>query len=79
MTGDKQPYLDGITTGLSIVGTLLLAFKKIDNWYYWIAADVLYIYLFITQELYWSAGIYFVFLLLAISGLKTWNMSSKER
>ena len=46
MTGDKQPYLDGITTGLAIVATLLLAFKKIDNWYYWILADVLYIYLF---------------------------------
>ncbi len=73
MTGDKQPYLDGITTGLSIVGTFLLALKKIDNWYYWIVADLLYIYLFITQELYWSAGIYFVFLLLAISGLKTWK------
>lgn len=77
ITGDKSPYLDGITTGLSIIATLLLAFKKIDNWYYWIAADVLYIYLFITQELYWSAGIYFVFLLLAISGLKTWKKNIK--
>ena len=77
MTGDKQPYLDGITTGLSIVGTLLLAFKKIDNWYYWIAADVLYIYLFYSQGLYWSTGIYFVFLLLAISGLKTWKKDIK--
>lgn len=77
MTGDKHPYLDGITTGLCIVATLLLAFKKIDNWYYWIVADVLYIYLFITQELYWSAGIYFVFLLLAISGLKTWKKDLK--
>ena len=66
-----------ITTGLSIIGTLLLAFKKIDNWYYWIAADVLYIYLFYSQELYWSAGIYFVFLLLAISGLKTWKKDIK--
>lgn len=77
MTGDKSPYLDGITTSLSIVATLLLAIKKIDTWYYWIAADVLYIYLFITQELYWSAGIYFVFLLLAISGLKTWKKNIK--
>lgn len=77
MTGDKSPYLDGITTSLSIVATLLLAIKKIDNWYYWIAADILYIYLFITQELYWSAGIYFVFLLLVISGLKTWKKNIK--
>lgn len=73
MTGDKEPYLDGITTGLSIMATLLLIFKKIDNWYYWIIADVLYIYLFYSQGLYWSTGIYFVFLLLAISGLKTWK------
>lgn len=77
MTGDKNPYLDGITMGLSIVATLLLIFKKIDNWYYWIAADVLYIYLFYSQGLYWSAGIYFVFLLLAISGLKTWKKDLK--
>jgi nicotinamide mononucleotide transporter len=73
ISGDKQPYLDGVTTGLSIIGTLLLAFKKIDNWYYWITADILYIYLFYSKGLYWSTGIYFVFLLLAISGLKTWK------
>lgn len=78
-TGNKEPHIDGITTGLSIVASSLLAFKKLDNWYYWIVADVFYIYLFYSQGLYWSTAIYFVFLLLAISGLKTWNMSLKGR
>ncbi len=78
ITGNKEPYLDGITTGLSITAVLLLSTKKIQTWYYWIVADVLYIYLFYYQELYWSAVIYFVFLLLAISGLKTWKNKNYE-
>lgn len=77
ITGNKEPYLDGITTGLSISAVLLLSHKKIDNWYYWITTDIIYIYLFYSKGLYWSTGIYFVFLLLAISGLKTWKKDIK--
>lgn len=79
MTGDKSPYFDGITTSFSLIAMTLLAKRKIDNWFYWIIADVLFIIFFLNEEQYLSSITYFVFLILAITGLKQWNMSLKER
>ena len=67
-----SPLLDSITTSLSIMAMMLLAYKKIDGWIFWILADIGFIYFFIDTELYLSAFIYFIFLLNAIRGLKKW-------
>jgi nicotinamide mononucleotide transporter len=75
--GGKMPYFDGITTSLSIVAMVLLSYRKIDNWIYWIIADMIFIFFFYINSLYLSAGIYLVFLLLAISGLTQWKKSIK--
>lgn len=65
-------YLDAFTTTFSIVGTLLLSYRKIDAWIYWILADVIFIYMFIENGLYLSAIIYFIFLILSTIGLYRW-------
>ena len=77
MTGDKSPYFDGITTSLSLIGMTLLAKKKIDTWIYWICADILFVIFFLNEEDYLSSITYFVFLILAITGLKQWKKSLK--
>jgi len=77
MTGDKSPYFDGITTSLSLIAMTLLAKKKIDNWLYWITADFLFVIFFLNEEDYLSSITYFVFLILAITGLKQWKKSLK--
>lgn len=70
---DKVPYFDGITTSLSIIGIILLSFRKIETWLYWVVADSIFVWFFITEKLYLSALVYFIFLLLAILGLKEWK------
>jgi len=77
MTGDKSPYFDGITTSLSLIGMTLLAKKKIDTWIYWICADILFVIFFLNEEDYLSSITYFVFLILAITGLKQWKRNIK--
>ena len=77
MTGDKSPYFDGITTSLSLIAMTLLAKKKIDNWQYWITADFLFVIFFLNEEDYLSSITYFVFLILAITGLKQWKKNIK--
>jgi len=72
-----HPILDTITTTLSIFGMFLLLFKKIEAWYFWIVADILYIILFIQNQLYLSSFIYLVFLILSIQGLINWNKIKK--
>jgi len=77
MSGDKSPYFDGITTSFSLMAMTLLAKKKIDTWLYWIIADILFIIFFLNEEQYLSSITYFVFLILAIIGLKQWKRNIK--
>jgi nicotinamide mononucleotide transporter len=71
----SAPLLDAFTTVLSLAAQFLLNRKVIENWYAWIVADVIYIYLYTTRELYLTAVLYFVFLCLCVAGLVAWRRS----
>jgi nicotinamide mononucleotide transporter len=68
---------DAITTSLSLVAQFMLSRKWIANWYLWIAADLIYIPLYIHKELWLTAGLYFVFLVMCIIGLREWRRAAK--
>ena len=74
ITGDKSPYFDGITTSLSLIAMILLAKKKIDTW---LIVDILFVIFFLNEGNYLSSITYFVFLILAITGLKQWKRNIK--
>jgi nicotinamide mononucleotide transporter len=73
LTHSNVPYWDGITTTLSIVATWMMAKKYIENWLVWILTDLLYVILYIIKDLYLTAILYFVFILLAVYGYYTWK------
>ncbi|MBI2220530.1 MAG: nicotinamide mononucleotide transporter [Acidobacteria bacterium] len=70
---DAAPFLDALTTVLSLVGQYLLTKKIIENWYVWIAADVLYIGLYIQRGLYLTSVLYVIFLLMCVAGAAEWQ------
>lgn len=67
-----QPFLDSILTVASIVGQVMLNRKVIENWLVWIVADAVYIPLYISRQLYVTAILYGVFLVLAVIGWREW-------
>lgn len=69
----SAPFVDAFTTVLSLAAQYLLNRKAIENWYVWISADVLYIYLYIARDLQLTAILYFVFLCLCLVGLWQWR------
>lgn len=69
----SAPLLDAFTSVLSLAAQYLLNWKFIENWYVWIAADVLYIYLYASRGLHLTAVLYFVFLCLCIGGVVEWR------
>jgi nicotinamide mononucleotide transporter len=80
LTNDPLPFFDGTTTAMSIVAQYLQVHKKFENWWLWIAADVLYAgYVFPVQELYVSAGLYVIFTGLAIFGAISWVKIMREQ
>lgn len=69
----SYPIMDSTTTALSIVAYYLMSKRKIENWIFWILADIIYIYMFFLQELYLSSLLYLVFLVICIVGYKKWK------
>jgi len=71
----SAPFLDSLTTALSLAGQYLLNNKKIENWVVWIIADVIYVYLYISRDLKLTAILYAVFLAMCVAGLVEWRKS----
>jgi nicotinamide mononucleotide transporter len=67
------PYIDSFNTAFFLVATLLMAFKKLENWQFWIIGNIVSIPIYASQGLYFTSAQYAIFLVLAISGWKEWK------
>lgn len=68
-------YVDMLTTGLFFVGMWLMAKRKIENWIYWIAGNIISIPLYFYKGLTFTSFQYILFTFLAIKGYQQWKMS----
>ena len=72
------PFGDAFTTATSLIAMWLQARKRIETWYFWIAVDVVAIGIYYVKGLYWTSGLYVVFLVLCIVGLVSWQRSLRD-
>jgi nicotinamide mononucleotide transporter len=77
-TDTDVPHMDGFLTAGSLLGTLLAARKKVENWHVWIAVDILYVGLYVYKDLHLTAVLYAVFVAMAALGLRTWARAARE-
>ncbi len=71
-------YLDGVTTVLSILATILMVYRVRSNWWYWIVTDALYIYMYLRQGALFFATLMAVYLGFAVYGLYRWSLADTE-
>ena len=54
---------------------LWMALKRWQCWVLWIVVDVLYVGFFLYQDYWLTAGLYGLFILLAVMGLREWRQA----
>jgi nicotinamide mononucleotide transporter len=77
-TDAHVPFWDAAASGASVVANLLLVRKKLESWYLWILVDVLSIGIYAYKQVWLTAGLFTIFLGLAIRGLIVWQRALKE-
>jgi len=75
LQGVSYPYIDAGLATLSLVAQWMMTRKKLENWILWIVADIVYVPMYVLKHLYVTAGLYAVFLALAVMGLVGWQRS----
>lgn len=72
-TDSNVPYRDSFTTALSVAALWMLAHKYIEQWLVWIIVDVVCCGLYIYKELYFTAGLYGLYSIIALFGYIKWK------
>ena len=73
VTDSNVPWADGFVTAGSLIGTLLLARKFIENWPLWLLVNAASVALFAYKGLQLTVVLYVIFFLLAIWGWLGWK------
>lgn len=72
-TNSDVPYMDSMTTALSIVATWMLARKYVEHWLIWIFVDAFSAGLYIYKGLWATVVLFIVYTVMAVLGYMEWK------
>lgn len=76
-TDSDVPYMDTLTTALSIVATWMLAKKYIGHWIIWIFVDAVSAGLYVYKGLWPTAILFVIYTIMAVLGYIEWKKDLK--
>ena len=78
-TDSPVPYGDSFTTALSIIAMWMLAHKYIEQWWLWIAVNIVSTGLYMWKGLYPTALLFVVYSIIPIFGYFKWRKMMLEQ
>lgn len=79
-TDSNVPWCDAFTTALSMVAMWMLARKFLEQWLVWIVVDVVSVALYLYKGLFFTAGLYALYAIIAVYGYWNWkNMMEQKK
>ena len=64
---------DGLVTAMSLLAQYLLAKKKLENWWVWLAVNLITVGLMLVKSLWLTSVLYAIFAILSYLGLQAWQ------
>lgn len=81
--GSFQPprflYIDAALFILSISALYMQGKRWLQHWFIWILVDVIYVPMYVLNQNYITATLYFVYIPLAVKGYQLWRINLRER
>jgi nicotinamide mononucleotide transporter len=74
-TDNPAPYVDSSLMAWSLVAQWMTARKWLENWILWLLINTVSVPLYISRELWLTAGLYVGLWVLAITGYRDWRRS----
>ncbi|MBR3443040.1 MAG: nicotinamide mononucleotide transporter [Bacteroidaceae bacterium] len=78
-TNSTVPLADSFTTALSIIGIWALAHKYLEQWFIWIAVDVVTSILYFYKDIPFKASLYALYVVIAIFGYVNWRRKMRTQ
>ena len=78
LTDSTVPVADAFTTALSLVGIWALAHKYLEQWFVWIAVDIVTCVLYFHKDIPFKASLYGLYVVFAVMGYFKWKKMMKE-
>ena len=72
------PYIDSFTTWGAILATFMVAKKVLENWIYWFVIDFVSVFLFLSRELYPTAVLFVIYLVIIVFGYRAWVQAMRS-
>ena len=73
------PWADAFASATAFTGMWLMAKKKVESWYWWIATNIASIPLYFVKHYVFTSVYYIVLLIMAIAGLFEWIKRAKPK
>lgn len=73
------PALDAFASATAFTGMWLMAKKKVESWYWWIATNITSIPLYFIKGYVLTSGYYAILLVIAFFGLSEWMQRAKSK
>lgn len=70
---------DSLATTLCFIGMWLLSKNYLEQWYAWITADVLFLYMYLDRNNYMLAGLMVFYIIVSIVGWQNWLSLYKQQ
>jgi nicotinamide mononucleotide transporter len=73
------PWADALASATAFTGMWLMAKKKVESWYWWIATNIASIPLYFVKHYVFTSVYYIILLVLAFLGLFEWINRAKKK